>query len=103
MLSSKPAFLHSSFTCIKRLFGSSLLPAIRVASGEVERGSMYEVGKITAPLHRCVPVIVFSVDRGHFFRSGAQNWINRSLVLVHVPLPSPMRICLGACLFLGLL
>ena len=32
MLSFKPAFSLFSFTCIKRLFSSSLLSAIRVAS-----------------------------------------------------------------------
>ena len=82
MLSFKPAFLHSSFTYIKRLFGSSLLSAIRVASGEVERGNACspEVGRGLIPLyHRCVPVFVFAMDRDHFFSSGAQDWINWSL------------------------
>jgi len=69
MLSFKPAFSLSSFTCIKRLFSSSSLSATRVvSSSSISQFEERQAGEILLLLGE--PVFFFSIQ--------VFNWLNEA-------------------------
>ena len=82
MLSFKPTFSLSSFTFIKRLFSSSLLPAIRVMSSAYLRLLIFLLAILIPACASSSPACQISQLRNaYLFLINVQSCFNRGIIL----------------------